>query len=269
MTPRLFFQVFSIEARKLMSYRTDFWITAVVGFLAQFGLAYYLWDAIYTDAREEIGGYTFEGMVLYYVLIILVAKLVRGSTYTNEIATDIYEGSLSRYIVYPTSYFGFKYAQHLGNVVPALIQLVLFGALYLLFLKLPADARITPLSAGMAAVSVLVANLLFYAITAPLQAVAFWADNVWSLVVMMRFISNLLGGAMVPLSLFPAWSRQLLDALPFRYLYDFPVNTLLGKVAPGEWLFGLAVSLVWLGIIVAATRLVWRRGMLSYTGVGI
>jgi len=269
MTPRLFIQVFSLEARKLMSYRVDFWITAVVGFLAQFGLAYFLWDAIYTDAREEIAGYTFEGMVLYYVLIILVAKLVRGSTYTNEIATDIYEGTLSRYIVYPTSYFGFKYAQHLGNIVPGLVQLFLFGALYLVLLELPGDVRITPLSALMATVSILVANVLFYAITAPLQAVAFWADNVWSLVVMMRFISNLLGGAMVPLSLFPGWGQQLAGFLPFKYLYDFPVNTLIGKVSPGDWFIGLAVSLIWVGIIVGVTRVVWRRGMLAYTGVGI
>ena len=35
-----------------------------------------------------------------------------------------------------------EYAQHLGNIVPALLQLVVFGILYLLLLDLPADARL-------------------------------------------------------------------------------------------------------------------------------
>lgn len=269
MTPRLFFQVFSIECRKLMSYRADFWINAVIGFVAQFGVMYFLWKAIFGDSNTTIGGYTFEGMVLYYLLVILIGNLVRGSAHIADISQDIYEGGLSRYIVYPTSYFGFKYAQHLGLMVPALVQLALFGILYLLVLDVPPEAHITPLTITMAAVSTLIANLLFYTLMAPLQAVAFWADNVWSLVVMMRFITGLLGGAMLPLSLFPDWLQPIFVALPFRYLFDFPVNTLIGRVPLEGWAMGATISLAWWLVIAGITRLVWRRGMFSYTGVGI
>jgi ABC-2 type transport system permease protein len=269
MTARLFWQVFSIECRKLMSYRADFWINSVVGFVAHFGVMYYLWRAIFSGPAERIGGYTFEGMLLYYLLVILIGKLVRGAEHTHDISVDIYEGTLSRYIVYPTSYFGFKYAQHLGLMLPGLVQLALFGLLYLLILPVPAEATVTPGSVAMAAVSILIANLMYYTLAAPLQAVAFWADNVWSLVVMQRFATALLGGAMLPLSLFPAWSRPVLDALPFRYLYDFPVGTLIGRIGPRAWLIGVAVSLAWWLAMAGVTRIVWRRGMLSYTGVGI
>jgi ABC-2 type transport system permease protein len=62
----------------------------------------------------------------------------------------------------------------------------------------------------------------------PLQLVAFWADNCWSLLVAHRIVASLLGGLLLPLSLFPRWSQPALDALPFRYMFAFPVDVLLG-----------------------------------------
>ncbi len=270
MSPRLFGRIFSLEVRKQMSYRLDFWINALFGFVIYFGVVYYLWEAIYRESgTQRIGGYSFQGMTLYYVLVILVGRLVRGAEHVGEVAQDIYEGGLSRYIVYPTSYFPFKYAQHLGLIVPGLIQVGLFTLLYLLVLPFPAEIRITPLQVLMALGSVGLANLLYYSLLFPLQIVAFWADNVWSLMVMIRFTSSLLGGAMLPLTLFPDWSRPALNMLPFRYLYDFPVSTLLGQIGPAQWASGMATGLVWIAVIHLCARLLWRRGMLSYTGVGI
>jgi len=270
MTVRLFFQVFSIEARKLMSYRADFWITAVVSFIAQLGVAWFLWDAIFSVSKgKTIGGYGFDAMVLYYVLVTLVTRLVRAQQLETDISQDIYDGALSRYLVFPTDYVGFKYAQFLGNAVPSVVQLVLFLGLYALVLPMPDDVTVTATSIVMACASVAVANLLFYSLTVPFQLVAFWADNVWSLGVMLRFVTAFLGGAMIPLDLFPEWSQRILDFLPFKYLFYFPVVTALGKVTPAEWGQGLLVSLSWCLITVGVSKLVWRRGMLVYTGVGI
>ena len=270
MNLRLFVQVLSIEVRKLMSYRTDFWLSSVVGFLAHFGVAYFLWRAIFRESDQTvIAGYSFDGMVLYYVMVILVGKMVRGSDHMADISQDIYEGSLSRYIVYPTSYFQFKYAQNVGLMAPALVQLAIFSVAYALVLPFPAEVHITPLSIGMTVISVSIANLLWYVHQLPVQAVAFWADNVWSLVVMFRFVANLVGGAALPLALFPEWAQRLLVFLPFRYLFDFPVSTLTGRIGVDEWLLGVGVASTWIVMLGLVTRLVWRRGMLSYTGVGI
>lgn len=270
MRARLFAHAFSTEARKWMSYRADFWLTAVVGFFANFGVVYCLWRAIYqASPGASFGGYDFDGIVLYSVLAILLGRLVRGADRVADIAQDIYDGSLSRYIVYPTSYFGFKYAQHLGQLVPACAQLLLFGVVYGGFLPFPANVTIGVGSCAMAAVSVMLGNMLFYALSAPLQAVAFWADNVWSLVVMMRVSTALFGGAMLPLALFPEWGQRLLTWLPFRFLYDFPITVLMGKVPFEAWLQGSALGLAWVAAIAGLTRVVWRRGMLVYSGVGI
>jgi ABC-2 type transport system permease protein len=269
-TPRLFLHATGLQARKLMSYRTNFWLNAVVSFFVELAVAYFLWVAIFRETgREEIGGFSLEAMIVYYLAAILLGKVVRGEERDLSISTDIYEGGLTRYLLYPTSYFGFKYAEHLGSLLPAFVELVVFGAIGLYVVDFPPDVHITPATIAMAAVSVAVANLLHFLLIYPLQGVAFWADNVWSLNVMFRFASQMLGGLFLPLTLFPEWARALLDLLPFKYLFFVPTTTLMGKVPPGEWAVGIAISLGWCAALALVARVVWRRGRLVYTGVGI
>ncbi len=266
----LFGRIVSLESRKLMSYRVDFWLNVLVSFATQLAVAYFLWLAIFDYTGEEtLGGFTFEGMVLYYVLAILLGRLVRGQERDLAVAQDIYQGTLTKYLLYPSDYFGFKYAAHLGDLVPGVVQLLLFGAISLTVLELPADVAITPLTVAMAAVLVAVANLLTFLLRFTIMLVAFWADNVWSLNVMLRFSSELLGGLMLPLSLFPEWARAGLAWTPFPYLFYVPVMTLLGEVPPAEWLRALVVAAAWSAAMAGIALAVWRRGTLSYTGVGI
>jgi ABC-2 type transport system permease protein len=266
----LYAQAFSIQARKLMSYRADFWTNAVVTFFVELAAAYYLWTAVFRETgRDEIGGFSLQAMVVYYVAAILLGKLVKGNERDRTISDDIYEGGLTRYLLYPSNYFGFKYAEHLGTLVPSLVELVAFGAAALAILPAAADVRVSPQTVAMAAVSVAVSNLLHFLLMFPIRAVAFWADNTWTLEVMYRFASQMLGGLLLPLSLFPAWSQPVLDLLPFKYLYYFPAMTLLGHVEPAAWARGMAVSLVWCAVAALVGSVVWRRGTFQYTGVGI
>lgn len=270
MRPALFLQVVSTEARRRMSYRVDFWLTAVVGFAAEFGVVFFVWQALFAESGKTVmGGFTFDAMLVYYVAVILFAKIVRGLEFENYVSQDIYEGGLNRYLVFPASYFWFKYAQHVGSLLPALIQLALFGALAFLVLEPAGDLRLSAGGVAMALGSLVVANFLYFLLSFPLQSVAFWADNVWSLVVMLRFTTTLLGGFMFPLALFPTWVQEASTWLPFRCLFAVPVEAFLGRLAFAEWALATAVGLAWCAVISLLVAAVWRRGNLQYTGVGI
>jgi len=267
---RLFRQVASLEARTQMSYRVDFWINAVVGFGTEMLVAWFLWDAVFAATGEpEIGGRTFDGMVVYYVAALLLGRVVRGRDISGAISHDIYEGGLNRYLVFPTGYRRFKYAQELGRQAPIALQIVLFGAVAVPLLGVAGGLDVGFAQAAMALAAVLLATLLHYLVTFPLYAVAFWADNVWSLTVAHRMIAQILGGYMLPLSVFPAWSPGALELLPFRYYYDFPARVLLGEIGFGEWALGMAVAAGWCLAFAAAGGAVWRRGLRQYSGVGI
>lgn len=267
MRPRLFAHVVGTEARRLMSYRVDFWITALAGFGVSLMIAWFLWRSLLGDAGE-IQGYTLDRMLRYYVLTILLAKLVRGPERGGALSQEIYDGSYTRYLVYPTGYFAFQYARHLGGLLPCLAQLLVFGATAPFFLDDPLQG-IGWASAGMALASLAVANLLHFLMLYPIQAVAFWADNVWSLMVMAHFATNLLGGFFLPLDLFPDWAQRLAFHLPFPYFFYVPVKVLVGELPFHFWLQGMGVALAWCAILVMVGQAVWRRGDRQYTGVGI
>jgi ABC-2 type transport system permease protein len=269
MLPALW-NVFSVEVRKRMFYRADFWINSVAGIAVTFSLYWFLARAMFAvSARPMLGGYTVNGMLLYYVFALLMGRIVQANEMEMGIAQDIYDGSLSRYLLYPVPYAAVKFAQQTGSLAPQFIQLGLVGVLAPLVMRVPQDVHITATSVAMAMVSLALANVLHFVLILPIQAVAFWADNVWSLVVAERIAVSLMGGLMLPLDLFPAWARHALYLSPFPYLYAVPVRALMGKVSPMEWITGIAVSLIWCGIASVVARLVWRRGDLQYTGVGI
>lgn len=269
MTARLFLRVMATEAKKRLTYRVDFWLQAFVVFGVEALLAWAVWKAVFVESgSDRISGLDFTGAVLYQVTAILSMKVVRGSEFSDQVSDDIYTGGYSRYLLYPLPYFGFKYAAQLGSQTPNALQFVVFGTLAPIVLS-SAVIGVTPAGVLMAIPSLLVANLLYYVMSLALQGVAFWADNVWSLMVAQRLLSAVLGGALFPLAMLPDGARRVFDVLPFRYLYADPIETILGRRDVVAWATGLVVALVWCGSFALLGRFVFRRGRLSYSGVGI
>ncbi|MEQ8819796.1 MAG: ABC-2 family transporter protein [Sumerlaeia bacterium] len=270
MSPRLFLHVLSLEARKSMSYRVDFWLNTIVGFAISVGYVTFLWLSIYAQSGEEfVEGFTLPGLILYYVLIFLIARIVTGNSQSGIVSGEIYEGRYTKFLLYPTRYLPFKYAENLGSLVPSLIQAVVFGFVALTLIHAPGVNNMTAGTLAMAVVSVAMASVLLFLLFVPLQGVAFWADNVWSLYVMLRMVCAFLGGQMLPLSLFPDWAQTVLAWTPFPYLFYVPTQVALGNLGPLEWARGLVMAGVWCAVMAGVIRAVWMRGERRYTGVGI
>lgn len=270
MSPRLFFAVASTEARKRLAYRADFWIQALVAFAAEAGLAWFVWEAVFREAgRDVVGGFTRGSAFLYYVAVILVGKCVRTPQFSgNVVSQDVYEGTLSKYLLYPAPYLGMKYAEHLGSLLPSLVQVFLFGAAFPFLVAAP-DVHVTVGSVATGLGTAAVANLCWFSMAAPIQGVAFWADNVWSLAVAQRLVCDLLGGALIPLSVFPAWAQEALRWTPFPHLLGEPALQVLGRRGLAEAATSVGVLLAWTLVLAGLTAFVFRRGRLRYTGVGI
>jgi ABC-2 type transport system permease protein len=268
-TLRLFLHVVGLEARTSMSYRVDFWIRTVAVFLVQLGVYLFLTWAIFAEAgTTEVRGFTEPQMIQYFVTVMLLGKLTTGAAFENAVANEIYQGGLTRYLLFPRPYLPFQYARSLGGQVSTLLQLLLFGAAAWWFAG-GEGLALDGATLARTATSLVAANLLYYLLRLPLEMVAFWHDNVWSLVVMLRNISNLLGGGLIPLALFPDAFQPMLAWLPFRHLFAVPVGTLLGRIDAASWAAELAAAVAWILVLAAISAAVWRRGTRQYTGVGI
>lgn len=252
-----------------MSYRVDFWMNFAVTVGANVVIAYFLWKAIF-DAQQatEIAGYNFLLLMLYYLLVPMYVRIVIGPE-MGYISDEIYQGSLNRYLVYPVPFFVYKYITYLASSCIAALQLFLVMGIYILFFGVPTESNITIASFCLGLFTALCATYLYFVIAATLELVAFWADNVWSLMVMLRFSFSFLGGGLLPLAFFPQWAQTVLSFLPFPYLLSLPIETSLGKKTFDQWLCSMLILFLWAIVFSLVVRFIWKRGTYRYSGVGI
>jgi ABC-2 type transport system permease protein len=270
MNLRLSGHIFTMEIRKAFAYRTDFWLSFVVSTLAQFAVAWFLWKSIFAyTGKATIGTFTFPSLMFYYLLSPVIGRTVYGGNF-GDIAAEIYQGTLTRYLVYPVSFFRYKLIVHCANASILVTQLVLIIiGTRLFFPSFTAAYDVNFLHILQGLVTTLAAAVLYHLFASWIQLIAFWADQVWSLSAIVRFITGLLGGGLLPIALFPATMQPVLKILPFSFFVHFPLQCFLGNISLLQWSQGLAVMTAWGAVFGAIYAIVWQRGNISYSGVGI
>ncbi len=261
--------VFSIEIRKLLSYRVAFWVRYVIGTLTEIVVAYFLWSSLFRQTGSTtMGGFTFHGIIFYYVFSGLVGRMIQTAD-QGGISSDIYEGGLTRYLLYPLSFLQYKYVSFIGQQTTMILQIFLGFGIAVLIWGIPADQTITLGSIFAGIGTAILAGSLMFLINACLELVAFWQDTVWNLMAMLRFISNLMGGLHIPLVFFPLWGQTAVRFTPFPLIYSFPIRTFLGQIGPTEWLHEAGLLLCWILGFVGVLAWIWKRGTKIYSGVGV
>jgi ABC-2 type transport system permease protein len=97
---------------------------------------------------------------------------------------------------------------------------------------------------------------------------AFWITNIRAINQLYYTGMTFLAGRMAPLALLPPALQALAYALPFRWMIAFPVELGLGRVPAAQIPIGLAWQAFWLAAGIVAFRLIWARGIRSYSAVG-
>ena len=261
--------IFLMELRNVFAYRFVFWTNFLGSALSQLLVSYFLWESIFMARNvQSIGGYTFHQMVFYYLLAPMAFKVTAGLQ-MRIMFQDIYEGSLNKYLLYPLSYFHFKVISQLTHSLNYLVQMIFAVIVYCLIFGIPEGITITLANSILAIITLMVGSYLYFGIVCALEMVSFWADNVWTLTVLLRWLIYFLGGNLIPLSLFPQWSQDILNLLPFSGLISLPVNVFLGKVSISFWLSGISIMISWSIFFGFLNKVIWKRGSLKYSGVGI
>ncbi len=261
-------EVFKSEIRKVFAYRADFWIQYLFNIAAHIGVAYFLWDAIFkVNDVTEMQGYSFKGLMFYYLLVPLIGRIIFGSE-LGAIGREIYDGSLTRYLIYPVNFFKYKLAQYFAHSLVYSVQMIIAITIFILIFGVPGEVTFSAVTLLIIPTLILSA-LLNFAVTTTLELFAFWADNVWTLLVMVRFSVGLLGGAMLPIAFFPEWGEAILRKLPFVYLTAFPADLMMGKVSVSQWAIGSVITILWAMLFFFFASRVWKAGNYKYTGVGI
>jgi ABC-2 type transport system permease protein len=230
--------------------------TNVGGLLIRLYLMKMVWTALYSQNAAPAGvplhailTYTVIALLMSLILELDPTRLIRDRLREGSIATD-----LMKPINLPLYFFSDGFGQmllHALLIIPALLL-----ALFIVHIDVPAP----PVLLAFAASFVLgyIVNFLLNFI---MNAVAFWTMETFALQLIVRWISDLLGGQIVPLIFFPGTLQKIVLALPFAAVYSTPLLIYVGTIRPSGYLAAFALQIAWGVVFGLCSTLVWRGGI--------
>lgn len=262
-------EILAIQVRKILAYRADFWVSFLMTVGGNLAISYFLWRAIFNETgATQISGFGFHTLIFYYLHVPLVDRMVRGPE-LSFISQEIYDGTLSRYLVYPMGFFPYKFITFIAESGITAVQFLAAIGFYLACFGAP-DGIAPSFTGFLTGFTLVIAAIVTYFLMASiLECIAFWAENVWSVVFSLRLCIFFFGGGLFPLTMLPAPVQTALTYTPFPYFLSVPIRAFLGQLPFTDAARGLVLLVAWSGIFAIALRFIWRRGLKNFTGVGL
>lgn len=219
------------------------------------------------QGRDDIGGFSRSGMVLYYLVMLCLTNLMQTHLQW-DVSTEIREGNFSIYLTRPFSYMALHYA---GNISWRVMRLTLALPVVLAYLAVfRTHLRWEDYNVGLLFWTAVVGgHVLSFLVAYCLGLLAFFFTEVRGIYMFYYAPFAFLSGEMIPLDLLPPAMQRAADFSPFRYMLGFPVEIFLNRLQQGEALPGFLALAAWSLILAAAAKILWTRGLRHYTGVGM
>jgi ABC-2 type transport system permease protein len=207
--------------------------------------------------NPDAGGYDVADALTYCWLAqaMIMTIAIWGGGATEELAARIRTGDVAIDLYRPVNFLGWWLASDLGRAAYHLLTRGLaptvVGAL-LFDLRFPGSVA----AAAMFLVSVVLAVVVSFGLRMLVAATAFWLLDHTGVQNLAAVFSMFFSGLVVPLVLFPGWTRDLAMTLPWSSFVQVPVDIWLGQRAGLSAFTGLAFQAGWSVVLLGLCALV-------------
>jgi ABC-2 type transport system permease protein len=223
-----------------------------------------LWTQV---AREAPVGRFGEKDFVAYFLATLIVRLLTGAWAVWEMNMEIRQGQLAMRLLRPVHPF-LVYATDNVAALPIRALLSLPIALGALFWVGADNLHGTWAHWAIAPLAVFGAWGITFAVMLLIGALGLFWESSLALYDCWLGLYFILSGYLMPLELLPPVLRGITWWLPFRYCIAFPVETILGLQPVSDCLLSLAVQWAYVALFLAASLVVWKRGLVRYAVYG-
>ncbi len=237
----------------------------MIGMIAEPVIYLVVWSTVARAQGGQIGGYTPGELAAYYIVWTLVRNMnIVLTPYAWE--RRIRQGQLAGELLRPVHPLHVDLAYFIGwKFVVIVLWLPIAAVLIVAF-----QPTLNPTLEEIAGFAVALwggFSIRFMLLWA-LGLLTFWTTRVGAPFELYFTAELLLSGRLVPLSLMPDWIQQLAGLLPFKWAFQYPIETLIGQLSTQEILFGLFMQAFWTLAGVLLVGLVWRAAVRHFSAVG-
>ncbi len=241
-------KAFSREA----TYRMEVF-TNVGSLLVRLYLMKAVWTALYAQNAAPAGVPLHA--ILTYTVVALLMSLVLEIDGTRQIREKIREGTIATDLMKPISLPLYFFSDGVGMTL--LHAVLIVPALILSLVIVRIDVPPAHVLAAFA-LSFLLGYVVNFLLNFLMNCVAFWTLETFAVQLMVRWLSDLIGGQIVPLVFFPGVLQKIVLALPFAAVYSTPLLIYLGTIKPSGYLAAMSLQLLWCIFFAGLSWVVWR-----------
>jgi ABC-2 type transport system permease protein len=176
---------------------------------------------------------------------------------TRLLHDKLHDGSIVVDMMKPISVPFYLFADGTGEVIFHAALIVPSLALALLIVHI--DVPSAPVLAAFA-LSFFLGYFVGFFLNFMLNCIAFWTLEISAVQLIVTWITDLLGGQIVPLLFFPAFLQQAIFALPFAAMFSTPLLIYIGEIPPARYLQVMGLQVLWIVALGAIATLMWRAG---------
>ena len=203
----------------------------------------YFWKALFKNA-DSVQGVTVNTMLIYTVVSSMIS-IVLSSDVEWRIMRSVEKGTIAIDMMRPINVFSIFFAEDIAKLISLIFQNLLpvfiIGSLIIGIPK-----PVSFINFVMFLVSLVMAFFIYWFIAVMFGMISFWAFEMSAIFQVKKHLIRLLSGSIIPIWFFPNWLQNVLNALPFAYLYQLPLDIYIGKATNADIAKGLLTQFVWL-----------------------
>lgn len=262
-----YFRIFLIHFHRVIENRSRSFVWTL---LALFNPLIYLcyWIAVYKSSGRLLGDWSLSTVTSYYLLLSFGGSFLIAHIDESVAVEDIYEGGLVKYIIRPFSYFWDLYFGELGwRIFQGGIGIIIFLVISIFFHSLITIVS-SPILILLAILIIMLAYTMSFIFKMLLGFSAFWLTEFRGIQSTVEIIMLIFAGFIVPIQFFPPLLQKISYILPFAYMVYFPILAIQGKLVFIDLIRVIGIQIVWIGILGLFYKLMWSKGLKSFTGIG-
>jgi ABC-2 type transport system permease protein len=256
--PRFRLEPYIEFARTAMSreatYRFDVF-TTIGSFVVRVYLLRMVWTALYAHnaAPHELS----RQAIITYSAVALLMGIVMDIDQTRALKDKLHDGSIATDFLKPIIVPFYFFADGTGEVLFHAVLLIpaTLIALLIFHILVPAPAVLAAF-----ALSFFLGYMVGFFLNFILNCSAFWTLEISAVQLIVTWLTDLFGGELIPLVLFPAFLQNFIYALPFAAMFSTPLLIYVGVIAPSRYLEAMGLQLAWIVGLAVVSTVMWRAG---------
>lgn len=212
-----------------------------------------LWTALYAQNVAPLG-LPLHSMITYATVALLMSLILEVDG-TRQIREKVREGTIATDLMKPISLPLYFFSDGIGQT--GLHALLVIPSVLFALLLVHVDVPPAPVLLAFA-LSFALGYLVNFFLNFLMNAVAFWTLETFAMQLIVRWISDLLSGQIIPLTFFPGIFGRIVFALPFAAIYSTPLLIYVGVIHPADYARYFAAQALWLALFGGLSTLMWR-----------